>query len=191
MCSSDLRDLRHGEFSVEMLILAEIDTDERIAAQIAFGVDDVDAAFAELDARYLAGEAAPCSEVWSAVMEGIAALHRHELPRMTPDVAWVDHRRGLRFALPPGDLPAYLVASWELMPQASLYVAAVHRLSNLGAVFTQVMKGASREGFDAEWREIGVLTVEGDLISRAELFDEADLDVALAKFDELDRPASP
>ena len=34
-----------------------------------------------------------------------------------------------------------------------------------------------------------VLTVDGDLISRCELFDEADLDAALARFDELSRPA--
>ena len=32
------------------------------------------------------------------------------------------------------------------------------------------------------------MTVEGDLISRCELFDEADLDAAIARFDELSRP---
>ena len=34
-------------------------------------------------------------------------------------------------------------------------------------------------------------TVDGDLISRCELFDEADLDTALAKFEQLNRPAPP
>ena len=38
----------------------------------------------------------------------------------------------------------------------------------------------SPEGFDAEWRMIDVLTVEGDRFSRCELFDETDLDAALA-----------
>ena len=33
------------------------------------------------------------------------------------------------------------------------------------------------------------MTVEGDLINRCEIFDEADLDAALARFDELSRPA--
>ena len=32
-------------------------------------------------------------------------------------------------------------------------------------------------------------TVDGDLINRCELFDEADLDAAIARFDELSRPA--
>ena len=45
--------------------------------------------------------------------------------------------------------------------------------------------GISQEGFDAEWRMIDIFTVEGDLISRCEIFDEADLDAALARFDEL------
>jgi hypothetical protein len=35
-----------------------------------------------------------------------------------------------------------------------------------------------------------VLTVDGDLINRCEIFDEADIDAALARFDELSRPAS-
>ena len=43
----------------------------------------------------------------------------------------------------------------------------------------------SHQGFDAEWRDIGVVTVDGDMINRYELFDEADLDAALARFDEL------
>ena len=36
---------------------------------------------------------------------------------------------------------------------------------------------------------LDLVTVEGDLINRCELFDEADLDAALARFDELSRPA--
>jgi hypothetical protein len=35
---------------------------------------------------------------------------------------------------------------------------------------------------------IAIYTVEGDLLSRSEVFDEQDLDTALARFDELDRP---
>ena len=36
---------------------------------------------------------------------------------------------------------------------------------------------------------IDIFTVDGDLINRCELFDEADLDAALARFDELHPPA--
>ncbi len=89
------------------------------------------------------------------------------------------------------DLAAYLRATWELTPQASTYIEAVHRLSNLGAVVSCAAYATSQEGFDAEWREISILSVDGDLINRGEVFDEADLEAALAKFDELDRPVPP
>ena len=61
----------------------------------------------------------------------------------------------------------------------------MHRLSDLGAVVTHAAHGTSREGFDAEWRTIDIFTVEGDLVNRCEIFDEADLDAALARFEEL------
>lgn len=48
----------------------------------------------------------------------------------------------------------------------------------------------SQEGFDAQRRVIGIFMVEGDLYSRVEVFDEADLDTALARFDELTRAAA-
>ena len=61
--------------------------------------------------------------------------------------------------------------------------------SNLGAVVTHAAYWDLAEGFEAEWRAVDLLTVEGDLINRLEVFDEADLDAALAKFDELTHPA--
>ena len=86
-------------------------------------------------------------------------------------------------------MTAYIRASWDLEQQFSTYIETVHRLNDLGAVFTQVAKGTSQEGFDAEWRVLEIITVEGDLINRAEFFDEADLDAAIARFDELSQPA--
>ena len=76
------------------------------------------------------------------------------------------------------------VPLWDVTPAASVYVEAVHRLDELGAVATHVVQRTSREGFDAEWR--------GSRLARwkatdqpLEVFDEADLDVPLARFDEL------
>ena len=152
-----------------------------------FDPDDIDAAFEELDARYLAGEAAAHAHTWSVIAQAYAAFNRRELPATTPDWVNIDHRRGTAFA--PGDPTAYIRAAWDIAPDISIYIEAVHRLSNLGAVVTHVANGTSQEGFDAEWREIDLLTFDGDLISRCEIFDEADIDAALARFDELSRPA--
>ncbi len=48
--------------------------------------------------------------------------------------------------------------------------------------------GARSEGFDAEWRGVDILTVEGDMVSRSEVFDETDIDTAIARFEQLSRP---
>ena len=48
----------------------------------------------------------------------------------------------------------------------------------------------SQEGVEVESGEIITLMVDGDRLSRCELFDEADLDAALARFDEL-HPQAP
>ena len=78
---------------------------------VTFDLDDIDAAFEELDARYLAGEAAAHAHTWSVIAEAYAALNRHELPPTTPDWVNVDHRRVAAFA--PGDLTAYIHAAWD------------------------------------------------------------------------------
>jgi hypothetical protein len=183
---TSIRGLLPGEFGPEVLGIVEIDADNRIVAGLTFDLDDIDAAFEELDARYVAGEAAAHSRTWSVIAGAHARFNRHEFPPTTPDSVFIDHRPLV--TVEAVDLAASLRAAWEVTPDVSINSEAVLRLSDLGAVVRQTLKGTSQQGFDAEWREIGVFTVEGDLISRAEVFDEADLDAALARFDALSRP---
>lgn len=178
-------DQEPGAFHIEFLNVIEIDADGRIVARIAFDADDVDAAFEELDARYLAGEAAAHSRTWSAALRAFDAFNGRQVPATTSDWVNIDHRRARAFS--PGDLVPYIHAAWELAPEAKIYVEAVHRLNDVGAVVTEVLRGTSPEGFDAEWLEVNLITVDGDLINRSELFDEEDLGAALARFDELHR----
>ncbi|WP_308208590.1 BTAD domain-containing putative transcriptional regulator [Mycolicibacterium fortuitum] len=175
-------------FHVDALDIVEIDADEHLVAHVAFDPDDLDAAFEELDARYLAGEAAAYADTWSVITEGYAALNRHEAPLVTPDFVNVDHRPGVAFT--SGELLRYLNASWEVSPDLKGHIETVHRLNKLGAVITHAAYGCSHEGFDAEWREVALFTVDG-VVSRCEMYDESDLDAALAKFDELTQEAPP
>ena len=112
------------------------------------------------------------------VAGGYAGFNRRELLATTAEWVNIDHRRGAAFA--PGDMISYIQAAWDDSPDTKIYIAAVHRLSKIGAVVTHVAHGISQEGFDAEWRDVHVLAVEGDMFSRSELFDEADLDTAIA-----------
>jgi class 3 adenylate cyclase len=183
LCSSGME---AGEVITEVLRVDEIDADHRIVSGLAFDIDDIEAAFKELDARYLAGEAAAHSHTWTLVTRAYEALNRRQLPKTTVDWVNIDHRRLASIAA--GDLSGYLRATWELSPQSSICIEAVHRLSELGAVVTHVIEGTSQQGFDAEWRTIALTTYEDDKINRCELFEEGDLDAALARFEELDRP---
>lgn len=49
----------------------------------------------------------------------------------------------------------------------------------------------SQEGFDAELRLTYVIVVEGNLLSHVEVFEESDLEVALARFDQLTGKEQP
>ncbi|HEY3923974.1 MAG TPA: nuclear transport factor 2 family protein, partial [Acidothermaceae bacterium] len=182
------RDQRPEAFYTETLTILEVNTNNRAAAQVVFDPDDIDAALAELDARYLAGEAAAHAHTWSTVTGAYASLNRHELLPTTQDWVNVDHHRLVRAE--SGHLTAYTVAAWNVSPDMTGYIEAVHRLSNFGTVVTLVVHGTSQEGFDAEWREVELLMFEGDRINRLEIFDEEDLDAALARFDEL-QPQTP
>ena len=106
----------HGPDAVvtDVLGIVETNADNRIAATVVFDPDDIDAAFEELDARYLAGEAAAHSHTWSVIARAYAAFNRHELPATTPDWVNIDHRRGIAFA--PGDLTAFIRAAWDVTP---------------------------------------------------------------------------
>ena len=130
----------HGEpdpFHVDFLQLVEIDAEGRIAAFIAFDPEDIDAAFEELDARYLAGEAAAHAHIWTAITKVQAAYNRHEVPPTTADCVNIDHRPGIAFA--PGDVTAYIRATYEVAPNVKGHLEAVHRLGNLGVVVTEVV----------------------------------------------------
>jgi len=168
--------------TMEHLTLLEVGDDNLGRYLVLFDTDDRDAAFAELDARYIAGEAAPYARTWSVIVETFSALNRHETLPTKPDWVNIDHRRGVSFA--PGELPG-LLASWNLSPYVSSSLEVVHRLDDLGAVLSAASFETSPEGVNAEWRAICVLTVDGDLVDRMEVFDEADLGAALARFDEL------
>ncbi|MCB9417979.1 MAG: AAA family ATPase, partial [Mycolicibacterium sp.] len=177
-----------GSFYVDVLNVIEINSDERITALVGFEPDDLQAALAELDRRYVAGEAAAHADVWSIVTAGMAALNRRELPQTTNDWANVDHRRVALMGT--DDIYAVLGAMWDSTSELNNFIAAVHRLSDLGALVTWVAYETAQDGFRAEWRLISLMTVRGGLLSRSEVFDEEDLDAAIERFDHLTRPAT-
>ena len=66
-----------------MLGVIEINSDNEIAAIVVFDLDDFEAAIEELDARYLAGEAAGHAGTWSVIAGAFVAHNRRELAATT------------------------------------------------------------------------------------------------------------
>src|SRR5947209_8294013 len=62
-------DEKPGAFYVDLLWLVETDTDQRATAWVTFDLDDFEAAIIELDARYIAGEAAAHANVLRPVID--------------------------------------------------------------------------------------------------------------------------
>ena len=69
------------EFLSDALGVLEIDSHNQITTIVIFDLDDFDAALAELDARYIAGEAAPYARTWSAITRAYARSIDTNSPR--------------------------------------------------------------------------------------------------------------
>jgi hypothetical protein len=179
-------DVAEQPVAVEILRVTQVGDDDLVHDTVTFDPDDLNAALAELDAQYLAGEASDHARTWSVVTQAYAAFNRGEMFPTTPDWVNIHNRRGTAFA--PGEMAAYLRAIWDVTPEEKVYIETVHRLNSVGAVVTHAAHWTSQEGFAADWRMIAVTTVDGDLFNRYEMFDETDLEAALARFDELSRP---
>ena len=53
-------------------------------------------------------------------------------------------------------MAANIRATWDVAPDITRSIEAVHRLGNFGAVVTHTARGTSQEGFDAEWRLVAL-----------------------------------
>jgi hypothetical protein len=165
--------------TVEALVLIEVNDNGLIRGAALFDPHDIAAALDEIDGQYLAGEAAPYAHTWSVITRSFAEFNNHQPPPAT--LQWVDRRRLVGSGT--SDLTETTQAAWNITTSMCSRIEAVHRLNNRGAVITQHMQGTSDHGFDFEWRVIDSFTIDGELISRCEMFDETDLDTALAEFD--------
>ena len=131
-----------GWSGTKVLCVSEINAENQIVARVVFDSDDIDAAFTELDARYLAGEAAAHAHTWSVMQIRTLRSTATSFPKGTGNTSIIGERQRLR----PSDLTAFLSATWDLIPDLSIHIEAVHRLSNVGVVVTHAVYGTSHDG---------------------------------------------
>ena len=112
-------------------------------------------------------------------MGGVGELNRHERGPTLGGLSYVDHRR-IPFA--PGDYGRAIEDLRELVPDARYRATAVHVLDAYGTVFTLAFEGTDTRGNELQWtRTCSWGFDEG----RVEVYEDDDLDAALARFEEL------
>ena len=183
-----------GEFDeahweADKLRLTEIDADGRLRASINFDVDDRSAAFAEAEARFVAGEAAAIGGQ-APIAALVRALGRHDWAALRTVLAddaaicdrralaimgefdrdqWVESLRTLADLAPNMDWELFRILAWNR-----------HGRVGAGRLF-----GTTRDGGPFENAFVAVLLTRGDHVQRYEFFDVGDADQALARFAEL------
>jgi hypothetical protein len=177
-----------GAFEIELLILTEVDADDRLAALIAFDPDDRRAAGAEMLERYARSDEARW--VPAAVFEFGRALNDHDLARLRAalpdDFVFHDHRRTGVGTIEGAD--AYVASVVPLLERApgwtmeTLRYLAQERHGSLSMVR---VFGTLAEGGEFESLNLRLVLYRGDQIAGIELFEPEDLDRAKARFEEL------
>ncbi len=177
------------------LVLHEIDRDGRFVAMVLFDLEDEDAAYAELDARWQAGEGAEQAPALAFLTSFDAALARRDWDAVTasyaPAFVGVDHR-----LVGWGTLhgPAAFVEAFRtlvaLAPDVRLRWD--HGRTSSRGMLAQAIWLGTRDGgaFENPFLMVGEFDDEGTIL-RADFYDVHHLDRAQARFQEIESAAPP
>ncbi len=180
------------EFEIEFLGVNGIDEEGRLNGAVLFDADDLDAAFEEVDNRYLSGEGAPCADVVRCVTNTVRLFNARDWDAyrqsISDDAVFISHQR-----VSVGE--TYGVDAWmdvlramaDLLESQRMHIISVLAISEelgLGEVFGF---GTSTEGVDVEFGYLALAQIRDGRVCRTETFETDDVDAALARFEELGR----
>ena len=116
-------DQDRGPTEIEWLVVSEVDERSELAAFVRFDADALDAAYAELDARYERGEAASYARVWGMRRRGERAIAARDWEALAaafaPGFVSEDHRSVGVWSLDSGaDYLAGIRVLFDLAPDA-------------------------------------------------------------------------
>jgi class 3 adenylate cyclase/tetratricopeptide (TPR) repeat protein len=184
-----------GPSEVAFLQIFEVDALGRIAAGFGFDPDDLDAAYAELDHRYAAGEAAPYPRAWETSQRFERATAARDWAEwaavFAPDYLVEDHRLlGWGTLHSRDEYMAYVRALVDLAPDATTRLEHVLALDDRRTFHIRRWVG-TREGGPFEMPLVGVSAHGPDgRIQRSDIYDLDQLDEARARFEQLPAPNS-
>jgi hypothetical protein len=176
-----------GKYEIDQLILNELGDDGLIVGTDIY--DDLDAAYDELDARYLAGEGAPYKETLGVLFEYIRIMNADDRDAFAQgwgaSTVTVDHRPASW--APSQGVEDTLAGPFGLRAEVTEFatrVSEIHRVSDRMMAYTNVTTGVTADGGDIEVVVHAVAQQTADhRPARVELF--ADLAPCLTRYDEL------
>ena len=181
-----------GPSEIDFLIVVEVDERGDLVAIVSFDLDELDAAHAELDRRYAAGEGRAHPRIAataSAFLRAFADRNWDELAAcFASDLVVHDHRRlGWETLRGPAAYVHALTSLVDLAPDARLRLDHVE-LSDCGLLWVAAWHGTQGGGsFETPWIIVSEHDASGT-VHRVDQYDLDQLDDARACFGELRRP---
>jgi hypothetical protein len=178
--------------TIELLTVIEISDDGLLRDTVSFDPDDINAAMAELTARWIASGEVAHPHVIEAVCWLIETVNRHDwdaFATLSAGATYVNHRQ----LSSPGvetiadHMPSIRTMA-SLVPDYWVELAEVLTHSPIGVVGDVVLRGTSTDGLAIEIPLVMLVVVERDRVTGFEAFDPDQRDVALARFEELSQP---
>ena len=178
--------------AIELLHVIELDDVDLIRDIVSFDPDDLDDAFAELTARWIASGEVAYPEVIEAVDRINATINRHDWDSVATHFAgaeYVNHRQ-LAQAVDGtiADWLSSMQTTGSLVPNFWVEMAEVLARSAIGIVERLALKGTSTDGVAVEISFVVLILLHGERVTRLEAFEEDQRDVALARLHEFNRP---
>jgi class 3 adenylate cyclase/ketosteroid isomerase-like protein len=189
-----MRDLYRGrDGEVEDLYVIELGDDGACISGCHFAPTDADAAFDELDARYLSGEGAPYAPALSVTFGIVSATNRREWAQVRSyfddAMSIVDHSpapSAFRWVHTPDELIALVRGSLDSAPELRTRVLSVRLAAADGVVVSECRTaGRTRDGSDVEFAMYTLQHVKSGSIVRVEFYGPDQRDAALARVREL------
>jgi hypothetical protein len=188
------RDMAESDRPITSEILRVMEVDDRglMRDAVSFDTDDLDDAFAELTARWIASGEVAYPEVIEAVDRINATINRHDWDAVATHFTGAEYVNHRQLAQEVNGTIADWLSSMQttasLVPDLWVELAEVLARSAIGIVERIAMKGTSTDGVAVEISFVVLILLHGERVTRLEVFEEDERDVALARLQELNRP---
>jgi class 3 adenylate cyclase len=176
-------------WDVATLAVVELDEHGRVAFEVIFDPDNLDAAVAELERRYVAGEGAPYTELWQTVVRNVAAVNARDWDAMrrglTDDFVsmrqdhggWDDQASGDEYI-------ASLEQMMAIIPDARIVIEQIRAISTEAVACSVVVRSGGADA-SIELAFQALFKGSNGRLERGLTFDASDGDRALLAYEQL------